>query len=78
MKQQIKNILQNFGLLDISRQLFKNTRSATPAILLKEFSHGNLHDGILLPPPDLRFLVIGTRWSEIFISSGKKIVHDMF
>ncbi|HYF03032.1 MAG TPA: class I SAM-dependent methyltransferase, partial [Patescibacteria group bacterium] len=78
MKQQIKNTLQNLGLLDISRQLFKNTRSATPTILVREFSNGNSHNGIPLPPPQLRFLVIGTRWSEIFISSGKKIVDDMF
>ena len=79
MKMQAKQLLQRVGLLDVALRSYHNLKVATPAIVWQEIPLRlrGAPDGHPLPPPDLIFEVIGSRWSAVYLESGARIVADM-
>lgn len=79
MKKQAKQILKRVGLLNVALHTYHNLRAARPAVVLRELPLRlrGAPDGHPLPPPELIFDVIGSRWSAIYLDSGARIVRDM-
>ena len=78
MKHIIKSTLYKAGLLHAANYLYFNLKSASPSTILREFRRGSEESvRFPLPPPQLMYDVIGSRWRAVFIDSGKKVVDDM-
>lgn len=79
MKRAIKAGLHKVGLLDLGERVYFNLKSASPSVLWRQLqSRDNLGaDGFPLPPPNLMYDVIASRWQAVFLDSGQTIVDDM-
>ncbi len=79
MKRAIKAGLHKVGLLNLGERVYFNLKSASPSVLLRQLQvKDNLGtDGFPLPPPNLMYDVIASRWQAVFMDSGEKVVEDM-
>lgn len=79
MKRAIKRTLHAVGLLNFGERVYFNLKSASPSVLWREVQvRGNTgEDGFPLPPPNLMYDVIASRWQAVFLDSGQKVVDDM-
>jgi len=79
MKSKVKALLARLGLLESVRFLYSFVKGATLSILVREFRlrvNGS-QDRLPLPPAQMMYKVISTRWAATFLDSGETIVNAM-
>src|SRR5581483_8314373 len=76
---RIKRLLAAAGLLEFARTTRSFVKGLSPALLASELRLRlrGAPDGFPLPPADLLFTVIATRWASTFLDSGARIVGAM-
>ncbi len=79
MKNAIKKILINLGIIDYIRLAYNSCKTFTLRVLIDEirFRKNGLPDGYPSPPPKLIFMIIALRWSHIYYYSGEQIYNNI-
>ena len=76
MRQAAKRILEPLGLLPAARRVYRwlvMTKRIQTANVRDAVSHGVAADGLPIPPPRLRFLVVGSTDAPRFLEGGKRV-----
>ncbi len=79
MKNRLKKLLSDLGLIDKVRLYYNSIKSFNYRVLIDElkFRKYGLPDGYPSPPPNLIFLIIALRWSHVYYHSGKQIYTEI-